>query len=112
MRRAGKELQQANNKLKRIREERKSEEAAMMQGGAALLGAGAAALIDEKFGEGGAPAEKFGVPVNAGVAGAGLAAALLGGNSIPARREVAAFSLGMGCAALYQLVRDNVDFED
>ena len=108
--RAKKELQRQYQKGKALKEKHKREAAAVQQGAAVLAGSAVAALVDEKFATDGAVAEVRGVPTNALAGGAAvLGAALVKG--MPFRPELAAFGLGMASTALYQLVRENVQFE-
>lgn len=106
------ELVRLNDKRKRLARDKKDELETMYAGASTLAGGAAAGLVDNKFGEGGAVATVLDgkVPVNAAVAtGAMLAAAF--GKGLPGRRYIGAFGTGVGAAALYQYVRENVDFE-
>lgn len=108
---ARKELQRGVARAKAVRLKNKEETAQLMSGAATLAGAVAAALVDEKFpAEGEDGAELFGMPANAVVGGSvALGATLVKG--VPYRREATAFGLGMASTALYQLVREKVDFD-
>ena len=106
------ELVRMNERIRRSKLAEKAQQANLVQSAAVLAGAGAAALIDEKFGEEGEEATLFGgrVPTNLVVGGGTVAAAAM--FKIPMRKEVAALGLGVTSAAVYQMVRDNVDFDD
>lgn len=107
--RAKKELIRQRDRAKALKEKHKAEAAAVQQGASVLVGAALAALVDEKFAAAGSVAEVHGVPTNALVGlGAVGAAALVKG--MPFRAELAAAGLGAGSTALYQLIRENVDF--
>ena len=108
--RAKKELIRQRDRAKALKERHRAEAAAVQQGASVLVGAALAALVDEKFAaQGSVVAEVHGVPTNALVGlGAVGAAALVKG--MPFRAELAAAGLGAGSTALYQFLRDNVDF--
>lgn len=107
---AKQELIRLNDKRKAMESRRKQESKTVTQGASVLVGAAAAALVDEKFGDGGAPAEVKGIPTNAIVGGALVAGSALV-KSLPFRGELAGAGLGMASAALYNLVRENVNFD-
>lgn len=104
------ELVRLNNARKSIEAKRKAESKAVTQGAAVLAGAAAAALLDEKFAGNAGIAEVKGVPTNALVGAAAVAGSALV-KSLPFRGEIAGAGLGLASAALYNLVRDHVDFE-
>lgn len=108
--RARKELQKLNNRRRNDAAKRREERAQTTQAVGVLAGAAAAALVDEKFGEGGDVAEVFNVPTNA-VVGAGAVVAAATVRALPFRREIGAVGLGMASTSLYQLIRENVDFD-
>jgi hypothetical protein len=108
-RRAAERLEQTNRALRNMRERNKTEMAQVRSGVGVLAGAAAAALIDEKWGEG-QTAKVAGVPVAAGVG------ALLVGSAVafdlPYRQELGAGGLGMLSVSLYQYIRDSIEFEE
>lgn len=107
---ARKEIISLRDRSKRLAQRRKEEAQEVTRGAATLAGAALAALIDEKMGEGGEVAEIGNIPTNAIVGGATVAAAALV-KGMPFRKELASAGLGMASVSVYQLVRDNVDFE-
>lgn len=105
------ELVRLNNARKSMEAKRKAESKMVTQGAAVLAGAAGAALIDQKFAEEeGGVAELKGIPTNA-IAGAAMVAGSALVKSLPFRGEIAGAGLGMASAALYNLVREHVDFE-
>jgi len=79
--------------------------------GTAALGAIGAALIDERFAtEQGGVGKVRGVPLNAALAGAGGLTATLW-RKMPGRDIAMGISTGMGCAALYQAVREKLEWD-
>jgi hypothetical protein len=108
--RAKQELVKQRDKAKALRDRHKAETDAALSGASVLVGAAAAGLLDQKFGEGGAPAEVRGIPTSALVGGAAVGAAALV-KGMPFRAPLAAVGLGMASTALYNLVRENVQFD-
>ena len=107
---ARKEIISLRDRGKRLAQRRKEEAQEVTRGASVLAGAALAALIDEKFGEEGEVAEIGNIPTVAIVGGgAVVGAALVKG--MPFRKELASAGLGMASTSLYQLIRDNVDFE-
>lgn len=108
--RAKAELERQRDRAKALKKEHQEEVSAMTQGAAVLTGAALAALVDKKFGEGGAPAEVGSVPYSAIGGGVAVVGAVLA-KGMPFRRELAAAGLGSAATALYRLVYDNVEFD-
>lgn len=110
MTRAKNELSRMNDRAKRVRAKAKEEQGKMTAGASVLAGAALAAIVDEKFAGNTDQAEMFGMPTTALLGGgAVITAALVKG--VPFRNEIAAAGLGMASTALYQLIRENVEFE-
>lgn len=109
--RAKNELVSLRDRAKRADIRRKEESAEVTRSVSVLAGAALAALVDEKFASEGEDTATVGkIPTNAliGLGAVGAAAMV---KTLPYRREIASAGLGMASIAVYQLVRDNVEFE-
>ncbi len=117
IKKASQALRQENRKAAIRKVTDKIDTERMMTSGGAFAGAFGAALIDKKWGEdeeGGEvlvePAKVKGVPVNLAVGAVGVAAALFW-KGMPMRSLLGGMSLGQGCAGIYRLAYDNIDFD-
>lgn len=109
MAKAAKKISSTNAALARVRSEKRSEIQTIVSYGSAFAGAGAAALIDSKYGDGEKPAEVVGMPTNAVGAVVGLTAAFLAPSNMPGRNVIGFGALGMGNAAFYRFLFDKLE---
>lgn len=109
MAKAAKKINSTNAALARVRSEKRAEIQVMVSYGSAFAGAGAAAMIDSKWGDGEEPAELAGMPTNAVAAAAGLTAAFLAPSNMPGRNVIGFGALGMGNAAFYRYLFDKLE---
>lgn len=117
IKKASQALRQENRKTQLRKVTEKIDTAHMMTSGGAFAGAFGAALIDKKWGEdeeGGEvlvePAKVKGIPVNLAVGAAGVAVSVFW-KKMPLRNLLGGVALGQGCAGIYRLAYDNIDFD-
>lgn len=91
--------------LSNIRARAKAKETQAISMGEVVLGGVAAGAIDATMGEGGAPAELFGLPLNAALGGAGVLAAFSG---VPGAIHAGYIGAGMAAYTLGNVVRDQM----
>ena len=96
---------------KRVREANKAEEAILFAGLGQIGGAGAAGMLDAKFGKDGKPHEVMGLPTNA-IVGLGIAVPALLIKKFPMRAPVAAAGLSQASTAAYRYIIDHVKPND
>lgn len=109
---AADKINSTNAALARVRHDKKAEIQTIVSYGSAFAGAGAAALIDSKYGDGEDPAELAGMPTNAVLAIGGLTAAFLAPKNMPGRNVIGFGALGMGNAAFYRFLFDKMELRE
>jgi hypothetical protein len=117
IKRASDALRKENLKITKRKAAEKLDIDRTMTTGGAFAGAFGAALIDKKWGEDPEgdpvlvePAKVKGIPVNLALGAAGTLGSLFW-KGMPMRSVVGGAFLGQGCAGIYRLAYDNIDFD-
>lgn len=109
MQKAAQQLRARNEADKRRRVKERNTELMLIGHGSTLVGGAAAALVDDRWGEGTDVADIKGIPTNALLGGVATVAGAMVGGRIGA--GVLGVGVGVLAATAYRLVLDNVDLK-